>query len=106
MGDAERFKAEIRQWSNPGAAPERRYLVLVGDLPGPIGPPMGLWRAQVFFLGDLIEDDFSDLDVAKRWAEATMSGRDPSLTLQWRGAGNAHEAGSSPTAYARIFRRA
>lgn len=67
---------------------------------------MDLWCAQVFFLGDLIEDDVSALDVAKRWAEATMSGKDPGLVLQWRAAGNVHEAGSSPTAYARIFRRA
>ncbi len=60
----------------------------------------------MFFLGDLIEDDFSDLDVAKRWVEATMSGKDPSLELHWPAVGNAHEAGASPTAYASIFLRA
>jgi hypothetical protein len=46
---------------------------------------MDLWRAQVFFLGDLIEDDFSDLDAAKEWAEATMRGKGPSQSLQGRG---------------------
>lgn len=67
---------------------------------------MDLWRAQVFFLGDLMEDDFGDLDAAKEWAEATMRDKGPSQSLQWRAAGNAHEAGSSPNAYARIFLRA
>jgi len=40
---------------------------------------MDLWHAQVLFLGDLIEDDFSDLHAAKRWAEATMGAKNPSL---------------------------
>jgi len=38
---------------------------------------MDLWHAQVLFLGDFIEDDFSDLHAAKRWAEATMRAKTP-----------------------------
>ena len=67
---------------------------------------MDLWHAQVLFLGDLIEDDFSDLHAAKRWAEVTMRAKNPSLMLQWHAVGNAQEADSSPNGYAHVFLRA
>lgn len=63
---------------------------------------MHRWRAMVFIYGDFMEEEFSGLTAAQKWAAQQLREVDEKVDLKWRQLGSWYDLGPRPDLSARV----